>query len=208
VSTDPDPIRAAVGDLLAHLLALTEAPALQGKEAAARRKRAHAALGLVVEWLMDPRMVASCPEIRDRELCAPLHDLARALQDQDDGRRSSLLDLQRPWRQASANEAIYKARCAAMVELLARADDCPRAEAARRAEAILDRKEARIPVRGYVDRIRAKTLLQWRKDARDPRAHPELAATYARVVLEATTRARSREQLRQMAEALIDPRLP
>jgi hypothetical protein len=207
-SRDPDPIRAAAGDLMAHLLALKEEPAVQGGEPAARHKRAHAALGLVLEWLMDPRMVAWCPEIRDRELYAPLFDLARALQAQSDGRKPSLLDAKQGGRRVSADEATYKARCAALVELLARADDSSPAEAAEKAAAILARKGARIPLRGYVDRITPETLLQWRKDAHRPKQHKELAEAYDRTVLKVTTRAVSREQLRQMAEALIDPPPP
>jgi hypothetical protein len=159
-SRDPDPIRAAAGDLMAHLLALKEEPAVQGGEPAARHKRAHAALGLVLEWLMDPRMVAWCPEIRDLELFKPLLDLAQALQDQSDGRQASLLTVKRTEQRASTVEAVYKARCLVLVNAIQLADACGPVEAAREAEKILARKGAKKPIGGYKEPITATTLKQ------------------------------------------------
>jgi hypothetical protein len=79
-STDPDPVRAAVGDLLAHLLASCEAQAVDDAGGPAYRLRqSHAALGLVLQWLMDPRMFVQFPEINEKHLAAPLLDLADAL---------------------------------------------------------------------------------------------------------------------------------
>jgi hypothetical protein len=106
-------------------------------------------------------------------------------------------------RGVSAVEQNYKGRCAAMVELLSRVDDCSPEAAAKEAAEILARADARVPSGGYRAPITAGTLIQWRKDARRPKDNPELADAYERVIVAVTQRATNGTMLRRMLAALI-----
>ena len=178
-----------------------------GEKADARRdqRRLHGlqALGQVLRFLLDPRVVAFCPDVREMGLHGGLQDLFGALLDLEAGRAPDLLRTSGKVKGASPVEAAFKGRVAAMVELLRRAGD-PLPEAARRVGETLAKAGFAVP-RGGRDgaaRITARTVLQWHKEARNGTKHPGTALAYDRVVAGATTRALSRVMLRKLAASI------
>lgn len=174
-----------------------------GAEARLTLRRAHAAmaLGRALEFLLDPRVVGRFPDVVEMGLHLGLKDLFDALRDLEAGRDPELLRTHGKTKGASPVEASFKGRCAAIVELLYRAgDELP--QAAQRLADGLAKFKLRTSGGGGGGPITAATVLQWRKEARNARRHPETARTYDRVIASASARALSRQQLRQMAAGL------